>query len=652
MRRLLVVVGLLLGIQIFFCAYTAGDCTIGVADDEVTADGRPLLWKSRMRGGTNDHYIDRVLFVSDPEAVYNYIYIKSMDQNTDVVWMGVNSQGLCTGNALVSPGGLNGTLQRILLGSCANVAEVREYLNTVYQNDAGGCFPFADAQGEATLFELDPDNQQHPVIEYYTLNPLRQLYGWVVRANEHHNHPDGTDNIYIQGRYQSGMTNTRWFVENNMLSDFTIMQGNDGSNGHEFMRYGYSTASDHIACPSVISSMIVHGVAPGENPLLSTMWAALGQGNYAIAVPTWVLVSDIPDCLEFGGMATLTDTLEGQGNEAQVQECIFPAEAHLFSEVEELLEHWRTAEESPSINKTSGLKTDMTRVEAQMATDAYSLLEDLTEDLDFNKAPTVSLSVTGIGYTRHLAAEAWDEEGAIQSYEWNFGDGQTATGPEVTHFFPGLGWYLVSCTVTDMDDVSTTDWYYFNLFKPDVAVYTYQDILPPGAPLMDGKKTLFEIKDYTWLTWVDPMPGSKFAHDTVYIFASADHTIKVKAGQWWPELYGKPLMYCWDPWDIKFPEKVQGEDGSVSVYAHPELITPLDKLTDAGFQQINITENSLLYWVDLYPDKDFPHPTAYILVSADDKVTVVDGKWWPVLNNEQILYNQDETHLDFPYLID
>jgi len=42
-----------------------------------------------------------------------------------------------------------------------------------------------------------------------------------------------------------------------------------------------------------------------------------------------------------------------------------------------------------------------------------------------------------------------DEDGQIVSYAWNFGDGQTAQGPVVSHFYEALGSYTVTLTVTD-----------------------------------------------------------------------------------------------------------------------------------------------------------------------------------------------------------
>lgn len=49
--------------------------------------------------------------------------------------------------------------------------------------------------------------------------------------------------------------------------------------------------------------------------------------------------------------------------------------------------------------------------------------------------------------------ESQDADGTIQSYEWNFGDGTTASGEDVTHSFQKVGHYNVTLTVTDDTDV-------------------------------------------------------------------------------------------------------------------------------------------------------------------------------------------------------
>ncbi|MCW4033803.1 MAG: PKD domain-containing protein [Candidatus Bathyarchaeota archaeon] len=47
------------------------------------------------------------------------------------------------------------------------------------------------------------------------------------------------------------------------------------------------------------------------------------------------------------------------------------------------------------------------------------------------------------------ASESYDTDGTIVSYEWDFGDGTTATGIEVEHTFTQAGEYTVTLTVTD-----------------------------------------------------------------------------------------------------------------------------------------------------------------------------------------------------------
>ena len=188
---------------------------------------------------------------------------------------------------------------------------------------------------------------------------------------------------------------------------------------------------------------------------------------------------------------------------------------------------------------------------------------------------------------------------------------------------------------------------------PEATASTFEKLLEPGSVLTDGPKgTKWEIKEYTWFTWVDLWPGAKFEHDTAYIFVTAGGKVTVEAGKWWPELDGKIILYGWEPWKVKFPVDVHGKTGTVKVYAHPELITPKDKLSDGGKTPIKIPANTLLYWVDLKPGYRFAHPTMYILVSANDEVTLVKGEWWPVLNGKKILYNEPPTVLKFPYPVD
>ena len=451
----LVVIGILVPAPAFTPAHA---CTVFKADGSVTEDGRPMMAKIR------DTDEGRQLLVHSAGSPYDYIGIKTEGGS---VLMGLNEMGVASGNALINPSDLpnaNSGIQTYILRNKASIGEIYTYIQSQtepYSAMGRGAFPFIDGTGHAALFELSGGEWW---IYYDTMNLSRAtqgLLGVVVRANEFHQHVDGTDDTSITGgRYESGSHNVLGLIQAGVLSARTTAQG---AGAFEYFRYGPGRPLATLSRSTTRSAIVAHGVAPGEDPSLATLWVILGQTNYGIAVPAWVAVGAIPACLANGDMYDRARSLYLKGNEATIQAGTLPAEARLFDAVDNvLLPHWRT-HETPSV-------AVMTRVEHRMASDAYSLMDCLDNLRNNNKAPDASFEHENRGLTVDFTSLAQDADGSIQTHLWDFGDGETSPTASPSHGYNASGAYLVSCTVTDNEGVSSTDWRYLevSVIRPDL----------------------------------------------------------------------------------------------------------------------------------------------------------------------------------------
>ena len=69
-----------------------------------------------------------------------------------------------------------------------------------------------------------------------------------------------------------------------------------------------------------------------------------------------------------------------------------------------------------------------------------------------NATPSAAFSVSCVGLNCTFDASAsFDADGTIESYAWDFADGQTGTGQTVSHLYGAPGTYAVTLEVTDND---------------------------------------------------------------------------------------------------------------------------------------------------------------------------------------------------------
>ena len=77
-----------------------------------------------------------------------------------------------------------------------------------------------------------------------------------------------------------------------------------------------------------------------------------------------------------------------------------------------------------------------------------------------NQPPNVSFSVSPqeprAGTSVSFTASASDPNGSIENYDWEFGDGSSASGSSVTHTYDERGSFSAQLTVTDSDGASSS----------------------------------------------------------------------------------------------------------------------------------------------------------------------------------------------------
>jgi hypothetical protein len=452
------------------------ECTVGVFHGSVTMDGRPLLVKVRDIASDEPQQL-----VYRQEYAHPYIGVRSQGGS---ILMGLSTSGVASGNAVVNPQDLSHTnsgTQRYILGNFSSMDEIETYFQQqVEPTSTGGRgnFPFLDAAGNAAMFELNGPDWS---IMYDALDANRATQGtlgYVVRANEFHERLDGTDNVTIAGRYASASHNVTGLVGMDMLSHRTLLQGNSGADGFEFVRYGPGRAKSMIARSTSRSAIVVQGVAPGEDPSLATMWTVMGQPNYGIAVPAWASVSDIPPVLADGQMYARAQSLYGKGAESVTQASVFPMETHIFDQVDGLQQWWH----ANGISSTS----DMTRIQQRIA--IRRLLPARfagRRQSGQPSAPSQSAGFRRHGPDRDLRRlrqrPGWHDRRLRMGFRQRPGQWQ----PTPAAFsFSEPGTYLVSLTVHDNDGVSNTAWQYYDVVPKNNTLLTALDL-----GVLDGTQT-------------------------------------------------------------------------------------------------------------------------------------------------------------------
>lgn len=283
-------------------------CTTAVISGKATIDGRPLLWKNR---DTKSGLHNEVAVLEGGR--FKAIAVVNAGQRK-AIWMGVNEAGFCIENSVSNdlaleekgkgPG--NGRFMKLALEKCATVADFEKLLEET--NETGRSttanFGVIDAQGGAVLFETGPKSY----VKFDANDPAVAPHGYVVRSNfsttargfDANPAPEQLKGLYSGERYLRACTlldargdkplTLNYVIRHctRDLCDSRLAPLPGSVNGPTGTLPEVIATANTISRTTTVSAAVFHGVRPGEDPALTTMWTLLGDPKFSIAVPCWV----------------------------------------------------------------------------------------------------------------------------------------------------------------------------------------------------------------------------------------------------------------------------------------------------------------------------------------------------------------------------
>ncbi|TWT34380.1 C45 family peptidase [Blastopirellula retiformator] len=302
-----ILLGMLAMSTSFFSGVETRACTTAVISGKATVDGRPILWKNRDTSSTMHNEV--ALF---EDGKYKAIGVFNAGSRGSV-WMGTNEAGFCIENSVSrdlalegkqsGPG--NGGLMKKALQTCATVADFEKLLEETNRTGRKTVANFGviDASGGAALFETGPKSFK----KFDANDPVVAPNGYVVRSNF-------STTAHDLGANPTAEELGKIYSADRYLRACSLMQVEDGgklSLEHVVRQCTRDMASGEAALPgtvnspsgtlpetistkntisrtTTVSAAVFHGVSPGEDPALTTMWTILGDPKFSIAVPCWV----------------------------------------------------------------------------------------------------------------------------------------------------------------------------------------------------------------------------------------------------------------------------------------------------------------------------------------------------------------------------
>lgn len=439
------------------------ECTTAVVAGTATIDGRPLLWKNR----DTDAADNEVVYFSG--GAYDVVGVVTAGSSRSI-WMGINSAGFAIENSLSNDlegtsTDENGTFMKYALQYCATVDEFEQLL--IDTNNSGRStkanYGVIDATGAAAIFETGNHT-------YTRFDANETTLGFIVRTNfaetgdgsgSGYERYDRAIELFAEGISNSEMSheyilrNISRDLKNDQIDPYPLpYEGSQDGHAHGYIRTYYSI-NRYRTC----SCAVFHGVLPGEDPRLSTMWVILGEPACGVAVPIWVHAGTTPsemDGLSAAPMCDLNITKkelcytdpalspssyqyintyaldDGAGN--GIFNYSFPIENWTFTEASSALSEWRSA--LPNAKLVKNFESDIiSQVYCYHLTSTVPT--DIHPPLQFSGETVLNRSLSQAEYINVLTWQANPENENIEKYRiyWIEGENKILLGEIAARIF-------------------------------------------------------------------------------------------------------------------------------------------------------------------------------------------------------------------------
>ena len=276
--------------------------TSAIVSGRLTANGRPLMWKNR---DTND-LNNRVERIKAHDGLMEFVALfDARDLQDTAAWMGFNEAGFAimntasynlNGNDGVKNMDREGELMRYALERCKTVDDFEGLLKTLPKPlGVEANFGVIDALGNGAYFETGN-------FKYVKFDLADATSGILTRTNYSYSGTKDKGMGYVREKNEKALLAPHIAAQDITPAVFTEDLSRTFYNsliGKDYTRSGDNWIVDQDFIPRRIStaSVVIEGIVPGENPLLTTMWIALGYPPCAEVFPCWIGENGVPDIL-------------------------------------------------------------------------------------------------------------------------------------------------------------------------------------------------------------------------------------------------------------------------------------------------------------------------------------------------------------------